>query len=248
MILIRSLLFQTYFYVSVSLFAVGIIACFFLPFRTRFFFAHWWGRSMLAVGKWICGFRYSIEGVENVLHEPCVIMCKHTSVFETYMQLAVFPPQTWVVKRELLWIPFFGWGLAAMSPIAIDRNAGRSAVTQVIEQGKALLAAGVSVMIYPEGTRVPPGATRKYGISGAALAREAGVRITPVAHNAGDLWPRRGLLKKPGLIRVVIGPPIDATTQTPRETNSIVQHWVESRMAEISSAYSDTSDSTNDNS
>ena len=147
MILIRSLLFQAYFFISVCLFALAIMVCFFLPFEKRFVFARWWGQSMLVVGKWLCGFNYSIEGHENILDEPCVIMCKHTSVFETYVQLALFPPQTWVVKRELLWIPIFGWGLAAMNPIAINRNAGRAAVTQVIEPGKELLASGVSVMI-----------------------------------------------------------------------------------------------------
>ena len=242
MILIRSLLFQVYFYVSVSLFAISIFLCGFLPFEKKFALARWWGRSMMIAGKWICGCRLSIQGLENIPEDACVIMCKHTSVFETYAQLAIFPQQTWVVKRELFWIPFFGWGLAAMRPIAINRNAGRTAVTQVIEQGKELLAAGVSITIFPEGTRVPPGETRKYGISGAALARDAGVKILPVAHNAGDLWPRRGVLKKPGLITVVIGPPIDASTQTPKETNRMVQGWVEDRMAEISPAYFDKSD------
>ncbi|MBT8077327.1 MAG: 1-acyl-sn-glycerol-3-phosphate acyltransferase [Gammaproteobacteria bacterium] len=241
MILVRSLVFQVYFYVSVSLFAIGMIFCRFMPYQKQFKVAHWWGRSMMVAGRWICGFSYSIQGRENIPDEACVIMCKHTSVFETYAQLAIFPPQTWVVKRELFWIPFFGWGLASMRPIAINRSAGRAAVTQVIEQGKKLLAMGVSITIFPEGTRVPPGETRKYGISGAALAREAGVRILPVAHNAGDLWPRRGVLKKPGLITVIIGPPIDASTQSPKETNRIVQDWVEDRMAEISPSYFDKS-------
>ena len=164
-------------------------------------------------------------------------MIKHSSVFEVYAQVVAFPQTSWVLKRELFWIPFFGWGLLALKPIAINRKAGRTAVMQVIEQGKERLADGLWVTVFPEGTRMPPGQTRKYGVSGAALAQEAGVSIVPVAHNAGDFWPRRGFLKRPGLIRFCIGPPIDASTQTPKQTNTIVQSWVEGKMAEISSAY-----------
>ncbi len=191
---------------------------------------------MLWVGRWLCGLRYQIEGEENIPDHASVILIKHSSVFETYAQLAIFPPQTWVLKRELLWIPLFGWGLATMKPIAIKRGAGRTAVTQVIRQGKQRLAEGIWIIVFPEGTRMPPGQTRKYGISGAALASEAGVNILPVAHNAGDLWARRGIKKSPGLIRFVIGPPIDASTQSPKETNAIVQRWIEKTMAEISPA------------
>ena len=194
---------------------------------------------MLWAGRFFCGLDYVIEGEENIPDTPSVIMIKHSTVFETYAQLAIFPPQTWVLKRELQWIPIFGWGLAAMKPIAINRKAGHTAVTQVIEQGKSRLAEGIWVTIFPEGTRVSAGTTKKYGVSGAALAQEAGVPIVPVAHNAGDFWPRRGLRKRPGLIRVCIGPPIDAAGRKPRDTNLIVQDWVESKMAEISTGYRD---------
>jgi 1-acyl-sn-glycerol-3-phosphate acyltransferase len=164
-------------------------------------------------------------------------MIKHSTVFETYAQLVFFPIQTWVLKRELKWFPIFGWGLALMKPIAINRGAGHTAVSQVMEQGKLRLAEGIWVTIFPEGTRVAPGKTKKFGISGAALAREASVKILPVAHNAGDFWPRRGIVKRPGLIRFVIGPPIDATTQSPKETNALVQAWIEAKMREISIGY-----------
>lgn len=193
---------------------------------------------MLWVGRWLCGLRYQVEGEENIPDQASVILIKHSTVFETYAQLAIFPPQTWVLKRELLWIPLFGWGLVAMKAIAIKRGAGRTAVKQVIQQGKQRLAEGVWITVFPEGTRVPPGQTRKYGISGAALAREAGVKIVPVAHNAGDLWGRRSITKSPGLVRFVIGPPVDASAQSPKETNIIVQSWIERTMAEISPAYS----------
>ena len=234
MILIRSLLFQVYFFTTVCFIALVVALSFWLPYRFRFMLARIWGRSMLWVGRWLCGFRYQFEGEENIPNEPSVILIKHTTVFETYAQLVIFPAQSWVLKRELQWIPIFGWGLAAMKPIAINRRAGHRAVNQVIEQGQQRLANGIWVTVFPEGTRVPPGRTRKYGMSGAALAQKAGVSIVPVAHNAGDLWGRRGVRKNPGLIRFVIGPPIDASAQSPRDTSLIVQAWIEDKMKEIS--------------
>lgn len=179
-----------------------------------------------------------VEGQENLPDSASVIMIKHTSAIETYGHVPFFPETTWVLKRDILWIPVFGWALKLIfRPIAINRSAGRQAVKQVIQQGKERLAAGIWVTVFPEGTRVPPGQTRKYGISGAALAKEAGVQIVPVAHNAGDYWRRRELTKRPGTIRFCIGPPIDTAGQTPKETNLRVQRWIEDKMREISSAY-----------
>ena len=237
MVWFRSLLFQIYFYLSVSLICILIALCALFPFNLRFALCRTWGRSMLAVGKFLCGLDYQIEGQENIPDETSVILIKHTTVFETYAQLAIFPPQTWVVKRELKWIPFFGWGLAAMRPIAIDRGAGHTAISQVIEQGKDRLGRGIWITVFPEGTRMALGQTRRYGVSGAALAREMQCPIVPVAHNAGDLWPRRGLKKEPGLIRFCIGPPIAPGDRPPKETNLIVQDWIESKMAQISVGY-----------
>lgn len=236
MILIRSTLFQVYFFLSVAVAATLVLLVSFSP-KSSFRVCRAWCRSMMVVGKWLCGLDYVIEGEEHIPDSPSVIMIKHSSVFEAYAQVAIFPRQCWVLKRELFWVPFFGWGLKALKPIAIDRGAGGTAVKQVIRQGKERLAEGIWVTVFPEGTRVAPGTTKKYGISGAALAQEAGVSIVPVAHNAGDLWPRRSLLKRPGLIRVCIGPPIDASAQSPKETNRLVQSWIEGRMSEISEAY-----------
>ncbi len=237
MLLLRSLVFQFYFFASVAIASMSIFFMWPFPFKVRSAIARNWGKSMLWVGRIVCGLDYVIEGRENIPAEPSVIMIKHTTVFETYTQLAVFPPQTWVVKRELRWIPLFGWGLAAMRPIAIDRSAGHTAVTQVIEQGRKLLADGIWITIFPEGTRVSAGQTKKYGVSGAALAKEVQCAIVPVAHNAGDLWPRRGLKKKPGLIRFCIGPPVEPSDRRPKETNLIVQDWIETKMKEISIFY-----------
>jgi 1-acyl-sn-glycerol-3-phosphate acyltransferase len=236
-IVVRSLIFQVYFFASVSIAAMSIFFLAWAPFRIRSAIAKWWGKSMLEAGRLICGLDYVIEGEENIPAEPSVIMIKHTTVFETYAQLAVFPPQTWVVKRSLRWIPLFGWGLAAMRPIAIDRGAGHIAVTQVIEQGRARLGEGIWLTIFPEGHRMAPGQTKKYGISGAALASEVQCPVLPVAHNAGDLWPRRGLRKKPGMIRFCIGPPIQPGDLPPRELNLVVQDWIETKMKEISVFY-----------
>lgn len=237
MIWIRSLLFQIYFFASVCFFSMLCFVTVVFPYKWRFGFARMWGKSMLWAGRAMCGLDYVIEGEENIPDEPSIILIKHTTVFETYAQLAIFPPQTWVLKRELQWIPLFGWGLAAMKPIAIDRGAGHFAVKQVIEQGKARLADGIWITIFPEGTRMPPGQTKRYGVSGAALARETGCLIVPVAHNAGDLWPRRGLRKRPGLIRFCIGPPMRAGDRSAKEVNLAVQDWIETKMSEISAAY-----------
>jgi len=237
MLLLRSLIFQFYFFASVAVASMSIFFIWPLPFAVRSAIAKNWGKSMLWVGRIVFGLDYVIEGQENIPAMPSVIMIKHTTVFETYAQLAIFPPQTWVVKRELQWIPLFGWGLAAMRSIAINRSAGHTAVTQVIEQGRDRLAKGIWITVFPEGTRMPPGQTRKYGVSGAALARDAQCPILPVAHNASDLWPRRGLRKKPGLIRFCIGPPIEASDRSPKETNLMVQDWVETKMKEISVFY-----------
>ncbi len=237
MIWIRSLLFKLYFYGSVAFAATGVALC--APFSSRAAFAvtRWWCAHMLTAVRVICGLSYVIEGEEHIPDTPSVVMIKHSSTFETFAQVAIFPRNTWVLKRELFWVPFFGWGLKAIKPIAIDRKAGRTAVKQVIHQGKERLAEGIWVTVFPEGTRMAPGTTRKYGVSGAALAHEAGVPIVPVAHNAADFWPRRSLTKRPGVVRICIGPPIDASGRPPKETNLIVQDWIEGKMMEISEGY-----------
>lgn len=207
-----------------------------------------WGQFVLVsycrFALWATGFfggmKVVVEGRENVPDTPSVIMIKHTTILETYGHVPMFPRTAWVVKRELLWVPFIGWAIGLqLNPIAINRGKGGSAVKQVIEQGKQRLAEGTWVTIFPEGTRVPFGETRKYGISGAVLAREAGVPIVPVAHNAGDFWRRKEFFMRPGTVRFCIGPPIDASAQPPKETSDIVQSWIEGKMREISIAYKD---------
>ena len=209
-----------------------------LPFRQRYSLARGWAGSNMWLAKVLCGLDWVVEGRENIPREGAhITMWKHTSAWEAMAQMVVLPPSAWVYKREILWIPLVGWAVWLMRGIAIDRGSGHRAVNQILDQGRARLAAGIWVMIFPEGTRVAPGETRKYGMSGALLASQTGAKLIPVAHNAGDFWPRRGLFKKPGLIRVVIGPPIDTTGRDPRELNAEVQRWIESTMRSISATY-----------
>lgn len=238
MLFLRSLAFNAFGFLTIVIAAIIVLLTFWAPYRFHWAMCVGWCRLAVWSADFFCGIKTVVDGQENVPNEPSVIMIKHTSTLETLWQVVYFPQTVWVLKREILWAPFFGWAIGlALKPIAIDRSAGRSAVKQVINQGRKKLADGIWVTIFPEGTRMPPGETRKYGISGAALAREAGVRIVPVAHNTGDFWKKRSFVKKPGTVHFVIGPPVDASAQPPKETNRIVQQWVENEMLKISRVY-----------
>ncbi|HET7812049.1 MAG TPA: lysophospholipid acyltransferase family protein [Steroidobacteraceae bacterium] len=200
----------------------------FMPFRARFWLAGVMTRVIFFKLKWLCGLTYTVEGRENLPAGANVIFMKHSSTWETFAIMILFPPLVWVMKREILFIPFVGWGCVLARCIAIDRKAGASAVNQVLKQGKDRMERlGASVMVFPEGTRMAPGETRRYGSSGTLLAAQQGCKIVPVAHNAGYFWPRRGVLKKRGVIRVVIGPPIEAAGRDARQVNDEVQAWIE---------------------
>lgn len=232
--MIRSVLFTTIMFVTVPFWAVTTIVA--RPFgrHASYAVARSWVYMVLWCCRAICRLDMSIEGEDNLPAQPGIVFIKHSSAYETLAQFAVVPhTQTWVIKRELIWAPFFGWAVSCIQPIAINRRAGQSAVEQVIAQGKQRLAEGVWVMIFPEGTRMPAGETRRYGISGTLLAQRAGALITPVAHNAGYFWPRRGLRKRPGTVRFVIGAPVDPAGRDPREVNREIQQWIETKVAEI---------------
>ncbi len=228
-----SLIFTSYLFVSTGVFAVGVILSAPFPYAVRHAVARSWARSGLSLLKVLCRLDYTVEGLENVPTGNHVSMWKHSSSWETLAQLVIFPPQAWVLKHELTWIPILGWAIHLMRPIAIDRGSGHVAVNQVLEQGKQRLEAGMWILVFPEGTRMPPGTTRKYGISGALLAGQSGKLVVPVAHNAGYYWPRRGLVKKSGTIRVVIGKPFDPASLEPRELNERIQAWIESTVAAL---------------
>jgi 1-acyl-sn-glycerol-3-phosphate acyltransferase len=228
---IGSVAFTIFLFLWTFFYAIFFVsACLFLPFRLRFVLARLWGTVLLKVLKWTCRLDYRVEGFENLPPGSHVALWKHSSSWETMAMAVILPRQVWVLKRELTWIPFVGWGILQLHAIAIDRKSGASAVSQVVEQGSARLAEGSWVIIFPEGTRMPRGQTRKYGGSGALLAKEAGRMIVPVAHNSGDYWPRRGLMKKPGTIRVAIGPPISTAGREVREINEDAQSWIEEKI------------------
>ena len=238
MLAARSFIFLVLLFGAAGVLSAVEILTFWAPFRWRWAVAVAWADFSIWAGRVLCGMDVRTEGVENIPDEPCVFLIKHTTTLEVYWQISALPPSTWVLKRELLWIPIFGWAIGfVMKSIAINRKAGGPAVKQVIEQGRQRLASGLSVCIFPEGTRMPPGETRRYGISGAALAEAVGCKVVPVAHNAGDFWPKRELAKRPGKVRFCIGPPIDARAQPAKETNLIAQDWIETKMREISTLY-----------
>lgn len=234
---LRSLLFTLLLFVSPLLPCLLIVLSGPLPYRFRIAIAIAWANRVMWMLKLTCGLDYVVEGRENLPEQPGVLMLKHTSTWEVIAQFCIFDKQSWVIKRELMWAPFIGWALLFMRPIPVNRGAGRTAVEQVIKKGSQRMRQGMGVMVFPEGTRMEPGQTHRYGLSGALLALEVGRPVIPVAHNAGDFWLRRGLLKKPGTIRLVIGPPIEVSGKEPEALNLEVQNWIENKMREISSAY-----------
>ena len=228
-----SVAFTTYLFASVAVYSLFLLPTVVLPRRVTYAAAASWARSVLFMLRWLCKLDYVVEGLEHLPATTSIVLVKHSSAWETIAQLRIFPGQTWVLKRELTWIPVFGWVLRNLKPIAIDRKAGRTAVQMVLEQGRQRLAAGIWVVIFPEGTRVPAGETRRYGMSGALLAQAAGLPVVPVAHNAGDYWPRRSWLKRPGTIRVVIGPLIPTAGVDPRLVTERTQRWIEETVATL---------------
>jgi 1-acyl-sn-glycerol-3-phosphate acyltransferase len=226
---LRSLVFTAFFLLFTFCYAIlFVIVGLFLPWRGRFALARLWSNILLGALGLICGLRYRVEGREHLQTAgACIALVKHSSAWETFAQAAFLPPQVWVLKRELTWIPFVGWGLRLLRCIAINRGAGGAAVRQLIEQGRKRLTDGQWIVVFPEGTRMPPGQTRRYGVGGAAIAADTGQFVVPVAHNAGYFWPRRGLLKTPGCIRVVIGAPIATQGRDPREISEEAQRFIE---------------------
>ncbi|MFZ5508961.1 MAG: lysophospholipid acyltransferase family protein [Pseudomonadota bacterium] len=234
MIFLRSLLFMVALVFYTPPFALFFLLMRPLPGMTRYRIVQGWTRVALWLVKHLLGIKYRVEGRENLPAGPAVILCKHQSAWETMALQEIFPPVSFVLKRELLRIPFFGWGLASIPSIAIDRSAGRDALEQVLEQGRQRLQEGFWVVIFPEGTRTAPGTTRRYKPGGAYLAAKTGAPVVPVAHNAGEFWRRQAFLKYPGTVTVSIGPAIDTRGLTPDEINARTEAWIEAEMRRIS--------------
>jgi len=208
-------------------YALLALCTFPLPRLTRYRIIAGWSRLVVYLAKAILGIGWRVEGAEHLPARPAVILSKHQSAWETMAFQLIFPPQVHVLKRELLWIPFFGWGLALMSPIAIDRARGVAALRAIARIGRERLAQGFWVVIFPEGTRVRPGERRAYQLGGAWLATAAGAPVVPVAHNAGLLWPRNAFVKRAGTVTVRIGPTIDAKNHDAKTLNELAEAWIE---------------------
>jgi 1-acyl-sn-glycerol-3-phosphate acyltransferase len=233
LVALRSLLFNLVMFVSVLIYAPLVLPTALLPYSLRYRLISQWARFQVFLLKILCGLDYRVEGQEHLPAGAAIILSKHQSAWETIAFQQIFPAQTWVLKRELMWIPLFGWALALTRPIAIDRGAGRKAVEEVVTQGRERLQSGIWVVVFPEGTRVAPGTRKRYAMGGAILAAETGYPVVPVAHNAGSFWLRRGFLKKPGTVRVVIGPVIDPRGKKAEEIIKQAEGWIESRMVEL---------------
>jgi 1-acyl-sn-glycerol-3-phosphate acyltransferase len=230
MTFIRSLLFALALVILTPPYSVVALMTFPLPAHTRYRIISGWSRAVVWLARTLLGIRYKVEGLERLPKQPSIILAKHQSAWETLAFQSIFPPQVLVLKRELLWIPFFGWGLALMSPIAIDRARGTSALKRMAQKGAERLGQGFWIALFPEGTRVKPGQRGTYHAGGAWLAVKTGACVVPVAHNAGLFWARNAFIKRPGEVRVLIGEPISPAGLSAEALNRQVESWIESRM------------------
>lgn len=227
---IRSLIFTIGQWIFTPIFSLFALSTFPFSRITRNRIISLWARTMLWWLRVTCNISYVVKGTENIPNTPCVILAKHQSAWETLAFQLIFPAQCYVMKRELLWIPFFGWALAMTSPVAINRSAGREALKQLVAKGKQRLAEGLWVVVFPEGTRIAPHQHGKFHIGGAWLASGTKATVLPVAHNAGHCWAKNTMLKKSGVITVHIGQPIDCSNLKPDQVNAQVESWIKNEM------------------
>lgn len=233
---IRSLIFSIYSLTSIVLYSFVVAASFPFPLRYRFALINKFLVSYFFMLKHICHIDYKLEGLENIPKDrPGIVLSKHQSTFETFLLPLIFKEPAVIAKRELLWIPFFGWGLALADPISINRKNKKSAMQQIIEKGKKCLEQGRYIMMFPEGTRVPVGEVGHYRLGGPRLAAATGYPVIPVAHNAGRFWPKRTFIKYPGTVHMVIGPAIESQGKTPEEILSLTKNWIETTVRQIDS-------------
>ena len=235
---IRSSIYWIVLFFSTVLFSTLLLICFALPITVRYVFAKGWAKTNRIALRWICSLDCKIEGVENITREPVIVFSKHQSVYEIIILLSEMGVMAWVAKRELLWLPIFGWAFALSKPITINRKAGGRAVDQVVRQGCSALNEGRSVLIFPEGTRTAPGARPNYRIGGSILAERSGFPVLPVAHNAGEYWPRNTFLKLPGTVMLSIGPLIRTVDKSAEQINEEAKNWIETKIQQINNSTS----------
>lgn len=235
---LRSAVYEILRFAVTVIFAVISLLTF--PFKpiTRYRIITAWSHLVVGMAWVICGVRYRVIGRDNLPPDPCIVLSKHQSAWETLAYQVILPPQVWVLKRELLRVPFFGWGLAMMSPIAIDRGSATRALKQTLEQGKSRLSDGWWIVIFPEGTRIAPGQRGRYHLGGAWLACKTGTPVLPIAHNAGTVWGRNAFVKYPGTITVSIGPLMHPAGMTPDTLNRKAEDWIENEVARLGNARS----------
>lgn len=234
MIFLRSVLFAIGMLIISPLFAILVVLM--APFSNsiaRSRMASYWAHCSLFWLKLTCNLGFEVRGRENIPNHPSIILCKHQSAWETIALQVIFPPQIWVLKRELLYIPIIGWAWMAMDTIPIDRSAGREALKKLVTYGKDRLAKGLWVVIFPEGTRTAPGARSKYHIGGAWLAAHTQTTTVPVAHNAGLFWRKNAFLKYPGTITLSIGKPIETAGLKADVLNQQVEDWIETEQLKL---------------
>ncbi|WP_028453512.1 lysophospholipid acyltransferase family protein [Chitinilyticum aquatile] len=234
MIWLRSGLYWLGMIVTLPFYALLATFLLLLPPLPRYRIMASWAKIMIVWLRITCGLKHRVEGLEHLQIAPAVMLCKHQSAWETLSLQLIMPPLVWVLKQELLKLPFFGWGLRCLSPIAIDRSKRSEAGKKLMEQGRDRLAKGFWIVIFPEGTRVPPGERGRYQQGGARLALDLGVPVVPVAHNAGEFWPRNSFLKYPGEITMIIGAPIATAGRSSAEVNREAEAWIEGQMDRIS--------------
>ncbi len=231
MLLLRSVLFLLFQAITVVPYAFSCVLVMPFPFIWRYRYTVQWPRMVLWAAKVLVGIRYQTKGLENIPDAPVIYLSKHQSTWETMFFAWFLPrPACFVYKRELNYIPFFGWGLASLRNIAIDRKQGKNAMQQVMEIGTKRLAEGRAPVLFPEGTRIPPGQVGSYKLGGARLAVHANTPIIPIAHNAGECWPKKPFVKKPGLVTVSFGPAIEPAGRSPDEVMADVRNWIEAEM------------------
>ncbi len=229
----RSTLYLLFMWLTIPIATTIFLLAYPVPYKYRSKLISSWSRVTLHVLSFICGLKFEISGQENIPETPCIIFCKHQSTWETMALQLLFTPQVWILKRELLWVPFFGWTLASMKSIAIDRSSGKKALKQIVEQGTQRLNEGNWVVVFPEGTRTRPGDKPNYKIGGAMLANKSKYDVLPIAHNAGEFWPKGQYVKKAGTIKMVIGPVIKSSELPTKEISSNAEQWIESTLKTI---------------
>ena len=215
---------------------LGIVVLIIAPFsvKLRFKIAWLWATCTLLLAKYICGISYHASGLENITQDQnAIVLCKHQYAWETIFLATILPPSCILLKKSLLWIPFWGWALLTLKPIAIDRSTPKAALSQLLKQGAKRLQEGYWIVMFPEGTRTAPGEQQKFSASGSLLAMRTDFPVIPIAHNAGKFWPRNSFLKYAGVIQVKIGPAIAVKGRKSKEINAEAESWINNAMQEI---------------